>query len=171
MVKGKARWFAWAGILLLLASLGFTAFRYLLAPAGENAPDLRLQTLAGEEVRLSQLRGKTVVVNFWATWCQPCVYEIPELTRFSESQRDRNVVVLGVAMDKNVDKVRDFVQQFKISYPVVIGDIATARLWQVRGLPMTFIISPAGKVERVIPGGVTQATLEAAVRPRAGGAS
>ncbi|MBI3126307.1 MAG: TlpA family protein disulfide reductase [Candidatus Tectomicrobia bacterium] len=171
MVRGKTRWFAWTGALLLSASLGFMAFQYLFAPAGESAPDLRLQNLAGEEIRLSQLRGKTVVVNFWATWCQPCVYEIPELARFSESQRDRNVVVLGVAMDKNVDKVRDFVQRFKVSYPIVIGDIATARLWQVRGLPMTFIISPAGKVDRVIPGGITQAALEAAIRPRAGGAS
>lgn len=156
MVRMKKSWLLWGG--MLLATL--LAESWALSYGGEKAPDLYLQNLAGEQVSLARWEGKTVVVNFWATWCKPCREEIPELVRFFEAHREQNVVVLGVAMDKDIDKVRIFVQEFKITYPVVVGNIVDARKWKVRGLPMTFIVSPARDIERRIHGGLTVATLE-----------
>lgn len=156
MVRMTKSWFLWGGMLLATLLAESVALPY----GGEKAPDLYLQNLAGEEVSLAQWEGKTVVVNFWATWCKPCREEIPDLARFFEAHREHNVVVLGVAMDKDIDKVRTFVREFKVSYPVVVGNIVDARKWKVRGLPMTFIVSPAGDIERRIHGGLTVAILE-----------
>ncbi len=165
MVTMTKSWFLWGGILLATLLAESMALSY----GSEKAPDLYLQNLAGEEVSLAQWEAKTIVVNFWATWCKPCREEIPELVRFFEAHREHNVVVLGVAMDKDIDKVRTFIQEFKISYPVVVGNIVDARKWKVRGLPMTFIVSPGGDIERRIHGGLTMATLEGYARLTAGG--
>ncbi len=165
MVRTTKSWFLWGGMLLATLLAESMALSY----ESEKAPDLYLQSLTGEEVSLAQWKGKTIVVNFWATWCKPCREEIPELARFFEAHREHNVVVLGVAMDKDIDKVRTFVQEFKISYPVLVGNIVDARKWKVRGLPMTFIVSPARDIERRLHGGLTVAALEGYVGLTVGG--
>lgn len=165
MVIPRLRGLAWAGGLVAVV---FAAAWFFVAPDKEIAPEIRLRDLAGKEVLLSQLRGKTVVVNFWATWCSPCREEMPEFVRFYEENQSRGVVVLGVAMDKNVEKVKEFIQRLDVSYPVVIGDIETARLWKVRGLPMTFVVTPKGRIAHVLAGGVSAMMLQDAVRPSGG---
>ncbi len=116
------------------------------APAG--AAELVLPGLDGREHRLSDYRGKWVVVNYWATWCPPCVAEMPELVFFHDNHKDRGAMVLGVNYeDAPLDKVRAFVEEHMVSYPILLASPDEGSpLGRIRGLPTTFIVSPAGKV-------------------------
>lgn len=129
-----------------------------LAPA----PEVSFEKLDGQTVNLSQYRGKLVLVNFWATWCEPCRSEIPELIAFQKEYASKGFTVLGVAMDQEGKSVvAPFVekQQFDVNgqkvtmnYPIVLGNekIAT-KFGGIIGMPTTFIVSKDGKiVKRVI---------------------
>lgn len=140
-----------------------------VALAGDPAPDLTLPDLDGKPVQLSRLKGKVVVVNFWATWCDPCRAEIPDFVKLYQEYRGRGLEVIGISMDKGKDeRVKAFVKEFGIEYPIVIGDLQVAHQWLVRGIPMTFVIDRAGTIARVIPGAIDKRSLEDGIRPLLG---
>lgn len=152
------------------AYAAFVALFLTVSPAaaveGERACDLGLPDLEGTLVHLSQLRGNVLVVNFWATWCNPCREEIPDFVQLHKEYRGRGVEVIGVAVEKGKEKrVKAFAAKFGIEYPIVVGDIEVARQWLVRGIPRTFLIDREGKVAQKIVGKTDKDSLEAAIRP------
>ncbi len=123
--------------------------------------DFKLFDTQGVQHRLSDYRGKWVVVNYWATWCPPCLEEIPELEDFHTRHRD-DVVVLGVnSEDIPVEKLREFVEEHFISYPVLLGGSSDETPFGLlSGRPTTFLISPAGEVAASHLGQVDGASIE-----------
>lgn len=135
----------------------------LAGPVRAEPVDFSLPDVSGEVRSLSEFRGKWVIVNYWATWCPPCLEEIPDLVAFHEMRQDKDAVVIGVNFeDIPIGQLRAFVDEYFISYPILRNDSMRPpheRL-AVGGLPTTYIISPEGvPVGRQI-GSVTAATLE-----------
>ncbi len=138
------------------------------APAAKMvAPSLQLQSLEGKTVKLSDYKGKIVVLNFWATWCPPCREEIPDLVALQKQYAAQGVVVLGVSMDEGGPaKVASFAKKYGINYPVVMGDAkASADYGGIQVLPTTFIIDRAGKIVDGLQGATDRAGFEAAIKP------
>ena len=126
-----------------------------------NAVDFELLDLDGNRHRLSEFLGKWVVINFWATWCGPCLKEIPELIAF-QSRHESEVVVLGVNFeDRPVSDVKEFVASFGINYLVLrTGGEPLTPFEPLKGLPSTFLVSPEAEYLDVVLGAVTAAELE-----------
>ena len=111
------------------------------------APDFSLPDLSGNRLNLSSYRGKIVVLDFWATWCDPCQDEIPYLVELQSKYGGEGLEIIGISMDDSPEPVRDFYQRFKINYPVVMGDAKTGELYGgVLGLPITFLIGRDGRI-------------------------
>jgi peroxiredoxin len=112
------------------------------------APDFALKDGNGQTVRLSDYRGKVVLLDFWATWCGPCKIEIPWFKEFERQHKDKGFAVLGVAMDdEGWDVVKPFSQHMSINYRLVVGDDTIAQLYGgIEALPTTFLIDREGKI-------------------------
>jgi thiol-disulfide isomerase/thioredoxin len=133
-----------------------------LAPALQaSQPDFSLQGLDGRTHRLSDYRGKWVLVNYWATWCPPCREELPELEVFYSNNQDK-AVVLGVNLeDIDAASLREFVDEQFLSFPILHGDrTAVGVLGPVRGLPTSYLVSPQGQVVASQVGPVTAAGIQ-----------
>jgi len=115
---------------------------------GGGAPDFTLQSLDGKTVRLSDFRGKPVVLNFWATWCAPCKIEMPWFVDFQKQYAAAGVQFLGVAMDDASTKdIAEFAQSMKVNYPILIGKESVGDAYGgVQFLPETFYIDRSGKI-------------------------
>jgi cytochrome c biogenesis protein CcmG, thiol:disulfide interchange protein DsbE len=127
------------------------------------APDFTLTTLDGKDVSLSDFKGKIVVINVWATWCPPCVREIPRLVRLSEQYGDQGVVILGINTTWQDDeaKVAQFAREKGISYPVLLDPTnITGPLYRVQLMPSTFVLDHTGRISHTKVGEVDEATLE-----------
>ena len=130
-------------------------------------PRLALHDLAGADVDLHKLEGRVVVVNFWATWCEPCIAEMPSLQRLRERLRGKPLEVLAVNYAESPEKVKVFLGKSRIDLPVLLDPSKEAAdAWNAKGLPMTFVVDRAGKVrywifgERDWNAGDTLATIE-----------
>jgi peroxiredoxin len=111
------------------------------------APDFCLPQLTGEQLHLSGYRGKVVLLDFWATWCDPCREEVPHFVELQSKYRDRGLQIIGISMDDDSGPVRDFYQRFNMNYPVVMGNAATGELYGgVLGLPIAFLIDRDGRI-------------------------
>jgi len=117
--------------------------------AGGLAPDFALQDVSGGVVRLSDLRGKVVLLEFWATWCPPCKAAVPDLIALADKYNGRDFVVLGIAMDEGsgaAERVKVFTAEMKINYPVVMGSEDIGRAYNVMGVPASFLIDKQGRI-------------------------
>lgn len=138
------------------------------APAAEAAkpemPTLVLDTFDGKKFDLAQQRGSWVVVNFWATWCAPCLKEIPDLDAFDKARKDVQVIGLAYEEIERAD-MQAFLREHVFSYPVAVLDVyhPPADFETPRGLPMTYLIAPDGKVARQFLGPVTSKELAKAI--------
>lgn len=121
---------------------------------GKPAPDFTLTDIDGKPVRLADLRGKAVVLNFWATWCPPCRFETPWFVELQKKYGSRGLQIVGVSMDQwGKTPVRDFAGEFKVNYPLALGNADVAnRYGGIRSLPTTFYIDRNGRVMDVVPG-------------------
>lgn len=129
---------------------------------GFPAPDFEGTTLDGEVVRLRDLRGHAVVLNFWATWCGPCRFEMPAIEHIAQTHAQDGLVVLLINQGESPDAIRAFLEEMGVTQPVVLdeGEIGVKR-YRVRGLPTTVFIHPDGMIEDVVVGGpMSEAFLE-----------
>ncbi len=134
---------------------------------GFSAPDFTLETLEGETFTLSDLRGKAVVVNLWASWCPPCRAEMPALQAAYEADRDRGLEIVAVDMtyqDSEAD-ARRFVDDFGLTFTIPLDrDGTVARQYLMRALPSTFFVGPDGVIRKVVIGGpMSEATIRTTV--------
>ncbi len=129
---------------------------------GSSAPDFALNTVDGKQVKLSDLRGKAVLLNFWATWCGPCKVEIPWFMELEKQYGPQGLVVVGVAMDDDAkDSVPKFAQEMKMDYTVLLGTNQVADQYGgVEGLPTTFYIGRDGKIVRKVAGLASHSEIE-----------
>ena len=138
-----------------------------LAQAPRPAPPVVLKDLNGRTVRLTDFKGKVVLLNFWATWCPPCRAEIPELLRWQREHEGKGLQIVGVTYPPtNRRRVRSFLRAFKIDYPVLLGDKKTKALFD-RGetLPFSVVIDREGKVRENIEGIVLPEEFDEKVKP------
>ncbi|MCL4763713.1 MAG: TlpA family protein disulfide reductase [Burkholderiales bacterium] len=168
-LRARARRAAAAlAVLFLLASASATAAGALRTGSGEPAPPLALRSLDGTDVRLAEFRGRTVLVNFWATWCAPCVVEMPSIARLRTALRAEGFEVLAVNVQENAARIRPFVERLGLDFPVLRDHDGSARRdWDVRVFPSTFVVGPDGSVALVAVGELDWDAPEVIARVRA----
>lgn len=131
------------------------------APAiGHPAPDFTLETLDGEPVTLSELRGQPVVMNFWASWCGPCRAEMPELQRLHDRLAEAGVVVLGVNQGESPETVARYREEIGVDFPAVLDRrTGVSQKYLVNSLPTTFFVDREGVIQTLFIGPMTDAVL------------
>lgn len=140
----------------------FLGFLLAIFSSVVAAADFSFKDIAGKQHDLADYRGKWVLVNFWATWCPPCLKEIPDLIALHDQHKNKDLVVIGIATDyDNPKRIADFVRDRRISYPVVLGnDAIVAQIGRVEGLPMTYLYNPQGKIVAYNVGSLTKKEIE-----------
>jgi peroxiredoxin len=117
------------------------------AGPGALAPDFSLPQLTGKPLKLSDYRGKVVLLDFWATWCDPCREEIPRFVDIQNKYGSQGLQIIGVSMDDGPEPVQEFYQHFKMNYPVVMGNARIGELYGgILGLPIAFVIKRDGRI-------------------------
>lgn len=121
-----------------------------------------LRDTTGKQHLLSQYKGKWVFVNYWATWCPPCLEEVPDLVALYDSRKKTDVVVIGVVFDFDSEKeVFEYVDDMLMSYPIVLGDDQVkSQIGSADALPTTFVYNPRGELVKIKRGLVTKQYLE-----------
>jgi thiol-disulfide isomerase/thioredoxin len=125
--------------------------------------DFVLKDMHGQDVRLADYRGQVIMLNFWATWCGPCKYEIPAFVELQDRYRDQGVVFLGFSVDDTVEQLKPFAEQYQMNYPVLVGagrDDVQEAYGPIWGIPVTVMISRDGKICKRHMGLATQEQFE-----------
>ncbi len=159
-------WLLWPGWLLLVTAFLWTAARRVppgttmgRPPAphpGFPAPDFRLRTLDGQVVQLSQLRGRVVIINFWASWCPPCRAEMPALQRVYEAYHDQGLELLAVNLtpQDRLPDIEAFVHKHGLTFPILLDEEgAVAQQYRVHAVPTTYFVDREGVIRDVVFGG------------------
>ena len=156
MKTGRKSLVIWKGALLVLL-MSLCSFQLVMAD------DWNLQDKDGNHYKLSDEKGKWVLVNFWAPWCPECRQEIPELNALQQQHKDMLVIGVAVMYSKN-QEVLDVVKEKSISYPVVLGDEDIASdFGEMKGMPTSFLYAPSGKLVGRHDGALTQKDVEQAM--------
>jgi thiol-disulfide isomerase/thioredoxin len=165
--------------LLVLAAVSALAAGFWLHPwnnggaleSGDVAQLMAasLPDVEGKSQALAQWQGKVMVVNFWATWCRPCLEEIPEFIRMQEKLGNQGLQFVGIAIDDTI-KVREFALKYRMNYPVLIGEMGAIELARVAGnkhggLPFTVIVDRRGRLIGTELGGLNEQKLTAIIQP------
>jgi len=135
------------------------------AATAQKAPPFTLPDLNGTPVSLSEFAGKGVIVDFWATWCPPCVKEVPHFAELYEAYKDKGLVILGISFDDTKADIETFLKEQKVPYPILHADKLTLSkvandYGGVQFIPTTFFISPDGHIIEKLEGYHTKADLE-----------
>ncbi|HKQ52478.1 MAG TPA: cytochrome c biogenesis protein/redoxin [Pyrinomonadaceae bacterium] len=129
------------------------------------APDIELKNTAGETVRLKDLRGRVVFLNFWATWCVPCRTEIPEISAMYRDLQSQGLAVIGASWNDTAADIEEFKKEIPVDYPIVLdAETVGDQFGGVQSFPTTFIIDREGRIRYKVSGQRNRATFEAAVR-------
>ena len=159
------RRFAMAACVLLLSPLLAVA-----APApvklkvGDVAPQFQRSDLLGKGFDLKAQRGKVVLIDFWASWCAPCIIEIPHLSALQKQYGGKGLQIVGIAMDDSADVTRETMRKTAFAYPVVLGDAKFGNLYGgVLGLPLQMLVGRDGKIITIWSGELAPATLDKAI--------
>ncbi|PYU97451.1 MAG: hypothetical protein DMG26_21355 [Acidobacteria bacterium] len=157
--RGKV--LAAAVVAVALVAALYLANRYWIAPVVTHhaqasatadpdhplAPDFSLGDLSGQKLRLADYRGKVVLLDFWATWCGPCRIEIPGFVELQNRYRDKGFTIIGISMDDGPEPVKEFYREFKMNYPVALGDEKVSELYGgIIGLPTSLLIGRDGRI-------------------------
>ncbi|MFC4076563.1 thiol-disulfide oxidoreductase ResA [Salinithrix halophila] len=155
-------------MVVLIGAALYQAFyeeKELGPEVGEQAPDFALKTLEGEELKLSDLRGKTVLVNFWATWCKPCRKEMPAIQNVSDKYKEKGFQVVGVNIAETKVSVSGFARQLELDFPILLdSDRRVTKLYRVGPIPFSVFIDKNGKVIRKVNGQMDEGQLEGYTR-------
>jgi len=129
-------------------------------------PDLRLPGIGGKQVRLTDFKGKILIVDFWATWCGPCKETIPDLVRLQDRYRKDGLAVIGISLDvQGETAVAAFARQYRMNYTVLLGDDRTARAFGgIVGIPTSFVVNRQGRIVKRFVGVVDAAAYEDLIR-------
>lgn len=159
-----------AGVLVAVLIIGFIALSKRNTPQlnawvmlDRAAPDLTLSTLDGGTMRLADLRGKVVLVNFWATWCEPCKIETPDLVAASQAFKDRGLEIIGINLTNqdSLDEIRRFVQRYQVTYPIALDrDQAAQRAFGIYPIPVSYFIDSTGRIRYTRTSIVTRTDIE-----------
>jgi peroxiredoxin len=175
--NNKALWWGLMALLLVAGTAWIGLSRVPVESAaaddlalprqGFTAPDLTLQTLDGETVTLSELRGQAVLINFWASWCPPCRNEMPAIQQVYEEYRDEGFTVLAVNSQEQEARVTAFAEPLGLTFPILIDrDGSVFDDYQVAALPTTFFVDRAGVIRGVTTGGfLSRAFFESEIAP------
>ena len=161
--------------VLAIIFLGFSIFRIFLMPSEKNNTSTVplftsiINDPEGKPQSLKQFENKIIVLNFWATWCEPCREEMPELSNFYTENSSKNVVVIGIAIDE-AKAVKSYLKKTKVMYPILVdedkGVILSKNLGNNQGiLPYTVIINSNGSVQKTIFGRIHKDQLDATLKP------
>jgi len=155
---------------LTLVLLGLIAYVWFRPPAwvtetSRPAPQLQVVTFDGKPLSLAALRGKVVVVNFWATWCPYCRHEMPAMEKFYRDYRDRGVEIVALSEDDDAAKVREFLRQEGYDFKVAMAGHAGSDFGGVDRLPTSFVIDKRGRIRNKVSGQVHYGRLEDLVVP------
>lgn len=146
------------GVLLFLASCGTSDPDPANVVVGSLAPSFSLTSLDGTTVKSGVLKGSVVVLNFWATWCQPCMVEIPELKELAASS---NVKVVGIALDQDgANTIKPFVANHQINYTVLVGNEEVFQRFNGLGIPYTLVLDRSQRIVKIYRGPTTREALE-----------
>lgn len=144
-----SRWSLFA-ITLFVVVLMAGAFFVLRGPDGagtKQAPNFVLPDLEGQVVRMEDLRGQVIVLNIWATWCPPCIEEMPTLQELAQKMKDEDLVVLAVSQDEEPEKVKPWVEKHDLTFPVLLDPRAEVGYrYGVTGYPETFVVDREGRI-------------------------
>lgn len=145
--------------LLIIVLFSFSQFSFAETKASAN---FLLKDMSGIKHQLSQYQGKWVLVNYWATWCPPCLEEVPDLVNLYDHRKKKDLMVLGVVFDyKDVKEVAEYVDDMLMSYPIVLGDDSVAaQIGAAEVLPTTFIYNPKGELVKIKRGLITRQYIE-----------
>lgn len=144
------------------------ALSSLVLGQGENpAPKLELKDVEGRDLRLSDYRGKVVLLNFWATWCAPCRAEMPDLVKWQREYKSQGLQVIGVTYPPaKLAEVREFILNIEVNYPVALGKEQTKAIFDNgENLPVTVVIDKKGMIREVIQGIIFPEEFEQKVKP------
>lgn len=165
--SGSLRRLLTAG-LLLGACLGLCGTSTAYAAdslVGRKAPEFTRRDLKGKRVDLGRLRGKVVLLNFWATWCAPCQVEMPAFVEWRRQYGPQGFRVVGISMDDDATPVRGLAAKLRVNYPVAMGDEGLGELYGgVLGLPLTYLIDRDGVVRARFQGETDLKAMEAQVK-------
>ena len=129
--------------------------------ANSSAPDFTVTDIQGNPLTLSSYRGKVVLLDFWATWCEPCLTEIPHFVDMQQRLGPQGFQVIGISMDDGPKPVQQFYQEHKLNYPVAVGDTKLAESFGgVLGLPVTLVINRDGQIRKKFVGATDPAQIE-----------
>jgi len=140
-----------------------------LSMSWAQADGFKVTDTTGKTHTLAGYKGKWVLVNYWATWCPPCLQEIPDLIALHENKKN-NLVVIGVALDfRNAQQVSDFAEGLMVNYPIVLGNSQVVnQIGPVQGLPTTYLYNPDGKMVAQQVGAITRAAVESYITSKNG---
>ena len=150
----------------MVLALALAAAGRARADGDTPAPSFAIRTVDGKWMRMADLRGRPVVLDFWATWCAPCKSSMPHLSAIQSRYRDRGLVVIGLSMDDDdVQAVRKFADRLGLTFRVALADDHVIdEFGPVRGLPTTIFINRRGAIVRRVTGYLDQETIEGYVR-------
>lgn len=136
------------------------------SPSGKAAPLFTLRDLNGEQVSLSDFKGKVVILDFWATWCPPCVIEIPHFIELYEKYKDQGFAMVGISLDHGgVGVVESFVRKYQINYPILMADGQVVKAYgNITSIPTTFVIDRQGNIRRMYIGYRDKGVFEADIK-------
>ncbi len=148
----------------LLTLLMMTVFvpALMFGQAASKAPNFSLKMSDGKTIELKKLQGRVVVVNFWATWCGPCKAEIPGFLEVYQQYKSKGLEIVGISLDQEGWKpVKPFIDRYKITYPVVVGDAKLAEAYGgIDAIPTTFIVDKKGNIAKRHIGYMDKKTFE-----------
>lgn len=151
----------WPGSHAGIVDIGQVSADVKALKDGQAAPDFVLKDSTGADIRLSSYKGRVVLLNFWATWCDGCKLEIPWIVQFQRKYKDRGFAVIGVAMDDEGWKsVKPFLAEKKLNYTVVVGNQEMAKPFGLDAMPMTFLIDRDGKIAATSVGIINREACE-----------
>ncbi len=136
----------------MILAIGLLSYLYISSDESHTTsdigeiPSIEIETITGQKLNLSDLKGKIVLINFWATWCPPCREEMPYFEEIYRRYREKGFTIIAVSVDANENFVKDFVKDYDISFPVSMDKEGLSDMFGVSSLPMSFLYDESGKL-------------------------